>query len=335
MKTNTKYASYKKAILCGSLALSAQFSLAADKPDTVTVGYFLEWPTANQVAQVNKTYDKEMGVNVEWRAFDSGTAMSAAMASGDVDISFSQGLVPFTVAVSQGLPITMVGVAVSYAENDNCVVNSKAGITKDNAKELQGKKVAVPFGTVAHYKMLKTLDHLGVNSKRIRLLDMPPADGAAALARGDVAMACGWGGALSRMKNYGSVLMTASEQESIGIRVFDVISTTNSFAKNYPELVTEFLQVTDDANLAYRKDPASVEEIIAKAAGLSVEDSNSVLKLFHFPVKKELMSKEWFGGTVQSYTKEVADFFVAQKQMPKALPDYSATIDTSFYENVN
>ena len=53
--------------------------------------------------------------------------MSAAMASGDVQISYSQGLIPFIVAVSKGLPIKTVGVAVAYAEADNCVVSDSAG----------------------------------------------------------------------------------------------------------------------------------------------------------------------------------------------------------------
>lgn len=323
-----------KAMLLTTSVLAANVALAADKPDTVTVGYFLEWPTANQIGQVEKTYDKAMGVNMEWRAFDSGTAMSAAMASGDVDMAYSQGLVPFTVAVSQGLPITMVGIAVSYAENDNCVVSEKAGITQENAKDLEGKSVAVPFGTVAHYKMLRVMSHLKVDSTKVRLLDMAPADSAAAMARGDVAMACGWGGALRRMKEYGSVLMSAKAQEDIGIRVFDVISVNNKFAKNHPELVSDFLQVTNDSNKAFLDNPEKYQAVIAKASGLNIEDSNQVLALFDFPLKDAQVSNEWLGGTVQQFTKEVADFFVEHKQIPKALPDYSATIDSSFFAKV-
>lgn len=323
-----------QSIAITTLTLSASLTQAADLPDKVSVGYFLEWPTANQAAQVNKTYDKEMGVEVEWRAFDSGAAMSAAMASGDVDMAYSQGLVPFTVAVSQGLPITMVGIAVSYAENDNCVVSKASGISQSNAADLVGKNVAVPFGTVAHYKMLRIINHLKVDATKIRLLDMAPADGAAALARGDVAMACGWGGALRRMKEYGEVLMSAKDQEALGIRVFDVISASNKFAKNHPKLVTQFLSVTDDANRTFKQSPKSVEQVIAKASGLSVADSNQVLALFDFPLKEQQVSQQWMGGTVQAFTKEVADFFVQQKQIPQALDDYSATIDASFYQQV-
>ena len=52
------------------------FASSASALDKVTVAYFLEWPTANQVAQLEKTYDEAMGVEVEWRAFGNGNEMS-------------------------------------------------------------------------------------------------------------------------------------------------------------------------------------------------------------------------------------------------------------------
>ena len=66
-----------RALLAGAGLLATAGAAAAQ--DKVTVAYFLEWPTANQVAQVEKTYDKEMGVEVEWRAFGTGTEMNQAM----------------------------------------------------------------------------------------------------------------------------------------------------------------------------------------------------------------------------------------------------------------
>ena len=157
--------------MLGGAMLAAGAAAAQDK---VTVAYFLEWPTANQVAQVDKTYDKELGVEVEWRAFGNGNEMNQAMVSGDVDISYSQGFVPFVVGVTNGAPLKLVGIAVTYSENDLCIVRDDAGITKDNAKELEGKKVATPTGNVTHYKLLRTLDHLGVDSSKVEIVQMNP-----------------------------------------------------------------------------------------------------------------------------------------------------------------
>ena len=36
-------------------------------------------------------------------------------------------------------------------------------ITKDNAKELEGKKVVLPVGSAAHYGFLKQMEHFGVD----------------------------------------------------------------------------------------------------------------------------------------------------------------------------
>ncbi len=328
----TKTISYK-LLGVAALMIASISSAYAQAPKEITVGYFLEWPTANQIAQVNGWYDKEMGTKVNWLAFDTGTAMSAAMASGGIQIAYSQGLIPFIVATSQGLPIKAVGIAVAYAKNDNCVVRKGTGITKDSAKKLEGQKVAVPLGSVSHYKLLRILSHLGVNPTKVNIVDMAPADGAAALARGDVAMACGWGGGLARMKEYGSVLMTAQEEQALGIRVFDLITVTDNFAKKDPEMITKFLAVTDKASKYLTDHPDQAVPVIAKASGMDVKAAAAMLKLFTFPTKDQQMSA-YLGGTVQTYTKDVADFLVKQKQIPAALPSYSAVFSDEFYKNV-
>jgi len=133
-----------------ALVASAQAAMAGGHGE-ITVGYFLEWPMPFEYAKQMGTYDEEMGVKVNWVSFDTGTAMSAAMASGDVQISVSQGVPPFVVAASAGQDLQILDVAVSYSDNDNCVVSSGLEIDKDSAGELAGKKVAVPLGTAAHY----------------------------------------------------------------------------------------------------------------------------------------------------------------------------------------
>jgi len=116
-----------------------------------------------QYAKVNGTYDEALGVKVNWVSFDTGTAMSAAMASGDVQLSVSQGVPPFVVAASAGQDIQILDVAVSYSDNDNCVVKSELEIDKMSAGELAGKKVAVPLGTAAHFGFLSQMKHFGVD----------------------------------------------------------------------------------------------------------------------------------------------------------------------------
>lgn len=322
----------KRTHLVATMAAGAAMLLAssASALDKVTVAYFLEWPTANQVAQLEKTYDEALGVEVEWRAFGNGNEMSQAMASGDVHVAYSQGLVPWVVAVSNGLPLKLVGVAVSYAEADNCVVRGDAGITQANAAELEGKKIATPIGNVTHYKLLRMLDHLGVDAAKVNMVQMNGADAAVALTRGDVTAGCAFGGPLQRMKEVGSVLMTAAEQEAIGIRVFDVVSVTEGFANDHPDLLRKFMEVTDRANAAYAADPSRYEETISKAAGMDLAATRNMLGMFSFPSAADQKSAAWMGGTVQAFTKEVADFFVRQGQLDRSLDSYGFAVDASF-----
>lgn len=303
---------------------------AAAAQDKVTVAYFLEWPTANQVAQVDKTYDKEMGVEVEWRAFGNGNEMTQAMVSGDVDIAYSQGFVPFVVGVTNGAPLKLVGIAVTYAENDLCIVRDDAGITKDNAKDLEGKKVATPTGNVTHYKLLRTLDHLGVDASKVEIVQMNGADAAVALVRGDVVMACAFGGPLDRMRTVGKPLMTGAEQEAAGINTFDIVSVTDGFAKEHPELVTKFLAVTDAANAAFKASPEAGLATVAGAAGMDAEATKAMMANFGFPTNEEQAGPNWLGGGVQTAAKGVADVMAASGNLDKPLDDYSPFVDASF-----
>ena len=319
-------------VLALAAASLATPSLAAD-PEKITVAYFAEWPTANQVAQAEKWYDEELGVPFEWRAFDTGVAMAEAMVAGEVDIAYSMGIVPFALAVTDGAPIKAVGVAVSYAENDNCVIYKKEAIDRANAHELEGRKVAVPLNTVTHYKMLKSLTILGVDVSKVDVVDMSPQDIEAPFAKGELAMGCSWGGPLRRMKGHGWELLSADEQERLGIRAFDIIAVTDAFAAEYPELVTKFLEVTDRA-AAYLEDSSEeAQPVIAKAAGLNLKESNIVLSLFDFYTRDEQLTEDWMQGGVQTFIKEVADFFKQQGEIESALDDYGAAVDSSFYEN--
>ena len=50
-------------------------SQAAQALDELTVAYFMEWPMPFEYAKAMGTYEQELGVKINWRAFDTGTAM--------------------------------------------------------------------------------------------------------------------------------------------------------------------------------------------------------------------------------------------------------------------
>ena len=119
-----------RMVIAGAFAALSVQAASAQDLEELTVGYFLEWPMPMLAAKADGTYDEALGMKVNWVSFETGTAMSAAMASGDVQISVSQGIPPFVIAVSGGQDLQTVDVAVSYSENDNCVFSRHWKSTK-------------------------------------------------------------------------------------------------------------------------------------------------------------------------------------------------------------
>ena len=280
-----------------TIGLAAAISLAASgfaqAQSEVNVAFFLEWPTPNQIAKVDKVYDEALGVDVNWVDFSTGVAMTEAMLAGDIDIAYSQGLAPFVTAIQQGAPIKMVGIAVVYEAND-CFVHDSLGISSSNAAELEGKTVAVPLNTMADYSFRRQMAALNVDIDTMTIVDQAPPDGAVSLADGSVAMACIFGGNSARAAGeVGTPIMSTAEKDRAGIGSFDVVSVTESFATNNPDLVRSFLEVTDEANSAWRASASQLRRV-ANDAGMSVADARATLSTFSFPSAREQI-RDYFG----------------------------------------
>jgi len=312
------------AVIAGTMA--SPVMAAADR---INIGYFLEWATPNMIAKAEMAYDEALGVPTAWTAFEAGTQMTEAMLAGDIDISYSQGLAPFINGVNANAPIKMVGLAVQYPANE-CIVRNGAGIDMSNASELEGRKVAVPLATMADFSFRMQMIALDVDVSKITVVDMVPADGAVALAEGNVDMVCLFGGnAVASAKEVGKQLFPEGEMEKKGIISFDVVSVREKFLQENPDMVKTFMTVTNDINAAYAKDQSKIG-LIQKESGLKDNAATKKqLATMSFPTNAEQLEK-YFGedGIAAKAIKVVGDAF-ATKENP-AKDDYSVVIDTSF-----
>ncbi len=296
----------------------------------VRVADFLEWATPLQIAKVEKTYDKAIGEKVSWSFYSSGGEMTEALINGEVDIAYAQGMLPFVTAINKGLPIKMVGIALTYKGGTDCMVRNALGITKDNAKELEGKKIAVPFNTMADFDMRMTMRHLGVDHNKVDVINAPAADVAYLFLETEVDVACNFGkNSLSKMKRIGKPLLTHAEKGEAGMLFLDIITVTEKFAEEKPEALRRFLKVTAEANAAFARDKSKID-IIANDAGLSVERAmEQITKDFYFPTVEEQF-KSFFSDDGHATTQlPFMGKLFATDEFP-AKSDYSKYIDTSF-----
>ena len=313
------------SIVAFTLSMSAAFSAANE----VRVAFFLEWATPNQEAKVKKVFDDALGVPVKWTNFATGGEMTEAMLSGDIDISYSQGLTPFVNAVNAKAPIKLVDIAVIYGMGGTTCVAAK-GIDKGNASsKLDGQKVAVPLGTMADYVFKETMRVVGADISKMKVVDMNPEDGSAAFVNGDVAMACLFGGkSIKAAKEKGASLLTVKEAQDAGIAGIDITSVTNKFLKENPGMVRTFVEVTHEANARYNDGKADMN-VIAKDAAMDLAGTKKQMGGFEFPnagtMKSKYMNK---GGILMTYLEVMGNMFATSEN--PALKDYAAVVDTSF-----
>ena len=280
---------FKKYMAASAIVMAGGIASAAHAADSVNVAFFLEWATPNQIAKVDKVYDDAMGVDVNWTDFSTGVQMTEAMLAGDIDIAYSQGLAPFVTAIQQGAPLKMVSIAVVYEAND-CFVNDSLGITSANASELEGQTVAVPLNTMADFSFRKQMAALDVDISTMTIVDQAPADGAVSLADGSVAMACIFGGASAKAAGeVGTPIMSSQEKTDAGIGSFDVVSVTEKFATENPDLLRTFLQVTEEANQAWKGKTLQIKKVSADA-GMDFETTKNQMAGFIFPTIAEQQS---------------------------------------------
>ncbi len=319
---------HKFAGIFAATATAFAMNAPAQAADEVNVAFFLEWATPNMIAKVEQAYDEAMGVRVNWTNFDAGTQMTEAMLAGDIDISYSQGLAPFITGVNANAPIKTVGIAVGYPANP-CIVKSGSGITMDNAAELEGKTVAVPLATMADYSFRMQMRALDVDLSTLTIVDQVPADAVVSLTDGAVDVACLFGGdSIKKALDAGEKLMSDEDMQKAGIISFDVVSVTDAFAKANPDLVRAFMEVTNEANIAFAADQAKMD-VIAKESGMDMDTTKNQMADFVLPTNAEQLADYFSEGGLAAQAIAVVGGAFATDENP-ALEDYSNVIDTSF-----
>ena len=323
----TKYLSMIAAAATAVMGLGSHVQAA----DSVNVAFFLEWATPNQIAKVEKAYDDAMGVDVNWTNFSTGVGMTEAMLAGDIDISYSQGLAPFVTAIQQGAPLKMVGIAVVYEAND-CFVKNGLGIDSSNASELEGKTAAVPLNTMADFAFRKQMAALNVDISTMTIVDQAPADGAVSLADGSVDMACIFGGASAKAAGeVGTAIMSSQQKKDAGIGSFDVISVTEKFATENPELLRTFLEVTEEANAAWKATDAQIAKVAADA-GMDIPTTKNQMAGFIFPTAAEQIADYFGNDGIAGSASESLGLVFKKSNVSNLVGSLSKTIDGSYLE---
>jgi len=164
------------------------------------------------------------------------------------------------------------------------------------------------------------------------IVDQAPPDGAVSLADGSVDMACIFGGASAKAAGeVGTPIMSTQEKTDAGIGSFDVISVTEKFANENPELVSSFLEVTEEANAAWQATPEQIRKV-ASDAGMDFTTTQNQMNGFMFPTAEE-QAASYFGndGIAAAAAESLGAVFV-KTNIKNYKGSVGAAIDGSFLQ---
>ena len=320
----------------GAGALASRARAAA--PAVVNIGFFTETkPT--MLAKGEGWFEAGAGGKLNWTEMGSGADINTAITAGSCDIGLATGSAATAAGISQGLPFQLIGMVDNIGPAEEMTVRTAANIKV--AADFKGKKVATPFGSTSHFRLLGFLKTNGLTQRDVTVLDMKAPAIVAAWSRGDIDAAYVWAPAKSKiLADGGAVFPTYAALDKAGYVIADLIVVRNGFAEQYPDAVTGFLKAYGRALTMYREKPDATAEIVARQAGVTPAVALADMKEYDFVSLSDQVTPAWLGGTpaapgkFASVLKGTADFLVEQRSIKSAPPleAFQKATNTSFLQ---
>lgn len=303
---------------------------AADKK--VVVAYQTD-ALPSSVAIANGEFAKATGVEIDFRKFNSGADIFAAIASGDVQIGYV-GSSPYAAATSRGLDVKAFYLASISGIDEALVVRNGSGI--NSLADLKGKKLAAAPVSTDHYQLLALLKKQGLSEKDVQVFAIPQPEIVAGFNRGDLDGGFVWDPALTELKKNGKVLITSKQVAEQGAPTFSAWVATGKFAQENPDFLKNFSGVIEKYYGSFRNDKAAWgpesdnAKQLAKLLGGTPADQAAALGNLNLVPLGVQASDAWLGGGEKSgvakILKDTAAFLKDQKKISAVLPSYAAFV---------
>jgi taurine transport system substrate-binding protein len=319
-----------------ALALAGLVSLLASGAEAAankaTVAYQTD-ALPSSVAIANGAFERATGYEIDFRKFNSGAEIFAAIAAGDVQVGYV-GSSPFAAATSRGLDVKAFFVATISGTDEALVVRNDAGIEKP--ADLKGKRLAAAPVSTDHYQLLAVLKQEGIPEKEAQVFAIPQPEIVAAWNRGDLDAGFVWDPALTELKKNGKVLLTSRQVADRGAPTFTAWVATAAFAEENPAFLKSFASVIDEYATSFATDKAAWgpesenAQLLAKLLGGTPQDHAAALTNLSLLSLDQQASDAWLGGGENSgaakILKDTAEFLKEQKKITAVLPSYGAFV---------
>ena len=316
--------------------LTVPGAAVAASPGKVVVAY-QTGPDPIEVTFASGALAKATGRDVEFRKFNSGADIFAAIASGDVQVGYV-GSSPFAAAASRGLDVKAFYVSSVSGTDEALVVRNGSGIK--SPADLKGKRLSAAPVSTDHYQLLATLKQNGIAEKDATVLALAQPEIVAAWNRGDLDGAFVWDPALSELKKTGTVLLTSKEVAERGAPTFNAWVATAAFIKEDPGFLKSFAGEVARENTSFLENKGAWTaesdnvKAIAKLLGGTPQDQASGLKDVNLLPASVQATDAWLGGGetsgVAKILKDTAGFLKEQRKITAVRDGYGSFVTAEF-----
>ena len=316
------------ALLAGA-AISLALTSPASAQQKVVIGNFGD-PAPYEAAAADGRFQKATGWNIEWRKFNSGAEVNAAMASGAIVIS-ELGSVPLAAGASQGVDYQLFLISKAIGASESLIVRNGAGIEKP--ADLKGKKIAVPVGSTAHFSLMGALKMWHLGDKDVQVVGMSPPEISAAWSQNAIDAAFIWEPVQGKLRANGKLMTTAGDVGKAGYPTFNGWVVNKKFAQDNRAALVGFIKVMNEVNEDYSANKAkwtadaAPVKAIAMRVGAKPGEILADLDGATYPSGKEQVSAEWLGGGAAKFIKSTAEFLKSAGRINSVSDSYAKFVN--------
>lgn len=219
---------------------------------------------------------EEYNLPVEYSELTTGPEQTQALASGDIQFLNAVGATSVILSASNGADIKILS---TYSRSPKAFMLFAGDDSIQSAKDLKGKKVAGPKGTILHELLIAYLNEAGMTEEDIEFVSMGIPDAQAALVGNSVDAALLAGPAAYNMAKDGYLVVTNGEGLTDATIV---VATSNEFYEKNPALVKKFIEAQKTVADYMKENIEEVMEITAKETELETEAVKEMYEMYDF-----------------------------------------------------
>lgn len=297
------------------------------EPLAITVGWQPDPNAALYLAREEGLFEKH-GLQPEFVTFQAAPAMFSALSSASIDVS-DMGAVPYSVALSQGIDLKYLMVAVDVSDTNALVAHE--GV--ENFADLRGKRVATTKGSSPYLLLLELLAANEMTIDDIEFIDMQVSNMVPAWENGDVDAILAWSPWIYRMVD-GEIVTTMADNDLYAPQVW---AARAAWIEENPEAARRFVAVISEALDLVNSNPEDAQAAMMAHLEIDANLASTLYDANRYPTAPEQLDPGsptalLPDGGLAAALQAIADLLY-ENGFIEELPSMASTQDSSFLED--